>query len=41
MFDSMEAEVQEGENILVYDENGMFKAIYKKEEKEYKVNKMF
>ena len=41
MFDRMEAEVQPGENILVYDENGMFKAIYNKEEKEYKVNKMF
>lgn len=34
-------EVQAGENILVYDENGVFKAIYKKEGKEYKVNKMF
>lgn len=41
MFDRMEAEVQAGENILVYDENGIFKAIYNKEEKEYKVNKMF
>ena len=41
MFDRMEEEAQTGENILVYDENGMFKAIYNKEEKEYKVNKMF
>lgn len=41
MFDRIEAEVQAGENILVYDENGIFKAIYNKDEKEYKVNKMF
>ena len=41
MFDKIEEEVQAGENILVYDENGVFKAIYKKEGKEYKVNKMF
>lgn len=30
-----------GENLLVYDENNVFKAIYKREAKEYKVNKMF
>ncbi len=30
-----------GENILVYDKNGMFKAIYKREAEEYRVNKMF
>lgn len=30
-----------GENILVYDKNGEFRAIYKREAGEYKVNKMF
>lgn len=37
----MEEEAKTGENILVYNENGAFKAIYTKEDKEYKVNKMF
>ncbi len=41
MFDKMEEDVKPGENILVYNGNGIFKAIYKKEEREYKVNKMF
>ncbi|MCI9079936.1 MAG: tRNA pseudouridine(55) synthase TruB [Lachnospiraceae bacterium] len=41
MFNDMEEDVKQGENILVYDGNGVFKAIYKKEEREYKVNKMF
>lgn len=30
-----------GENILVYDKNGEFRAIYRREAGEYKVNKMF
>lgn len=34
-------EPSDGENILVYNENGVFKAIYKREAGEYKVNKMF
>lgn len=37
----MEEEAAAGENILVYNENGVFKSIYTKEGKEYKVNKMF
>lgn len=41
MFERIEEEVQPDGNILVYDENGVFKAIYKKDGKEYKVNKMF
>ncbi|HBA97563.1 MAG TPA: tRNA pseudouridine(55) synthase TruB [Lachnospiraceae bacterium] len=35
------SEPSDGENILVYDEHGIFKAIYKRETGEYRVNKMF
>lgn len=38
---NIEEAAKTGENILVYNENGAFKAIYTKEGKEYKVNKMF
>ncbi len=41
MFYSEAPEPQDGENILVYNENGVFKAIYQREAGEYKVNKMF
>ena len=41
MFYSEAPEPADGENILVYNENGVFKAIYKREAGEYKVNKMF
>lgn len=41
MFYSEGPEPADGENILVYNENGIFKAIYKREAGEYKVNKMF
>lgn len=41
MFYSEAPEPANGENILVYNENGVFKAIYKREAGEYKVNKMF
>lgn len=30
-----------GENILVYDENGQFKAIYQRKKAEYRIDKMF
>ncbi len=41
MFYSEAPEPQDGENILVYNENSVFKAIYQREAGEYKVNKMF
>lgn len=41
MFYSEAPEPADGENVLVYNENGVFKAIYKREAGEYKVNKMF
>lgn len=34
-------EPKSGDKILIYDENGIFKAVYERETEEYKVNKMF
>ena len=41
MLEGLTEEPAAGEDILVYNRDGRFKAIYKREGEEYKVSKMF